>query len=114
MEHRWEARQAVDWETVIKAHDIGLIRGRAVNVSSQGIMLETGRIALARDSVVELTCVERGVSMGPIVRAPAQVVHFRGGRAGLIWVDRSPVRSVPLWPAGRAAERSQPQHRVWG
>lgn len=89
MEHRQDVRTRVAWEVVVTT-GIGLIRTRAKNISRHGIMLGVGRLALTIGKVVELNCIISRARRHHILRAQAQVVHFRNGWAGLMWTGRGP------------------------
>lgn len=89
MEHRQEVRTRVAWEVVVKT-GIGLIHTQAKNISRHGIMLGMGRLALTIGKVVELHCIVSRARRHHILRAQAQVVHFRNGWAGLMWTGRGP------------------------
>lgn len=60
MEQRKSSRQLADMDVVIDYRGLGMIRGRALNISKGGMFVETGRIRLPMHAAVDAALIAVG------------------------------------------------------
>ncbi len=85
VEHRWSARKAVHLEAVIFHRPLGLVRGEVLDVSLEGVRLDTGRFILPEQVSVELTFALPTTDKAQIHQMEAIVVHRHGTHHGLMF-----------------------------
>lgn len=89
LEHRWSERKSMDINAIVFHRPLGLVRAKIVDVSREGVLINTGRISLPPCSIVELTFTLDMDGKTKLHQAEAIVVHQRLGHHGLMFKDFS-------------------------
>src|SRR3569832_1066239 len=89
LEHRWSQRISMDLNAIVFHRPLGLVRAKIMDVSREGVLIDTGRISLTPCSIVELTFTLDMDGKPKLHQAEALVVHLRLGRLGLMFKDFS-------------------------
>src|SRR3569623_2788647 len=89
LEHRWSQRISMDLNAIVFHRPLGLVRAKIVDVSREGVLIDTGRISLPPYSIVELTFPLDMDGKPKLLPPEALVVHQRLGRHGLKFKDFS-------------------------
>ena len=84
MDKRWNIRTPTSLDLVINYPAIGLVRGKATNISSEGMFIETIATALRNFSDIELTMSCPEVSDQPI-QIPATIMHNCSAGIGIMF-----------------------------
>ena len=87
LEHRCSERRVLTLNVVLNHRGIGLVRGRTCDICMGGMFVETGRIRLSLNALVEATLLFPEQGATHIHRAEAMVVHHKGSGAGLMFHD---------------------------
>ena len=88
MNKRWNSRKPVQLDLVINYPAIGLLRGKATNISHDGMFIETAASSLSHYSDIEITLNLPTVSDNPI-QIPAIVIHNSGKGIGIMFRNSS-------------------------
>lgn len=84
MNKRWNDRKPVSLELVINYPALGLLRGKAVNISHDGMFIETVATSLCNHANIELT-----LNLPDSTDAPAQIqaiiIHSRNNGIGIMF-----------------------------
>lgn len=84
MNKRWNKRKPASIELVISYPAFGLIRGRAVNISHDGLFIETAAISLCNYANIELTLSLPELSEAP-VNIQATIIHNNDKGIGVMF-----------------------------
>ncbi len=84
MNKRWNSRKPVDINLVINYPAIGLLRGKATNISHDGMFIETVAASLSHYSDIEITLKIPAISDTPI-QIPAIIIHNSGKGFGVMF-----------------------------
>ncbi len=84
MNKRWNSRKPVQLDLVINYPAIGLLRGKASNISHDGMFIETAVASLSHYSDIEITLNMPSLSEFPI-QIPAIVIHNSGKGIGIMF-----------------------------
>lgn len=85
MDQRWSTRIPIDLDVLLDYPSLGLIRGRARDISLEGMFIETGQIALAADEALAVAFVlDSGQHKKPY-NLKAKVVHTANRGAGVVF-----------------------------
>ncbi len=84
MNKRWNSRKSVDINLVINYPAIGLLRGKATNISHDGMFIETVVASLSHYSDIEITLNVPALSDTPI-QIPAIIIHNSGKGFGVMF-----------------------------
>lgn len=87
MNKRWNSRKPVSLGLVINYPALGLLRGKAINISQDGMFIETVAISLSRYSEIELTLNLPELSDRPI-QIPATIIHSSEKGIGIMFTDQ--------------------------
>lgn len=88
MNKRWNNRKPVELDLVINYPAIGLLRGKATNISYEGMFIETAVASLSYYSDIEITLNLPSLSETP-VQIPAIVIHNSGKGIGIMFRNYS-------------------------
>jgi len=81
MEKRWSRRTPINLDVALRYDGLGMLRGRARDLSLEGMFIDTGRVALPDYAVVEINF---AVSEGETRRVHAvHAVVVRTSRGGV-------------------------------
>lgn len=96
MEHRRGQRLPCDISAVVAYRSLGLVSGKARNISTDGMYLESGPIVVPKNSLVSVHFRLNGRSARDRFETDAMVVWVGAGGMGLMFSDPSPdlVRAV--------------------
>ena len=89
LEHRWSQRKSMNINAIVFHRPLGLVRAKIVDVSREGVLIDTGRISLSPSSIVELTFTLDIDGKPKLHQAEAIVAHQRLGHHGLLFKDFS-------------------------
>ncbi|MEK7323325.1 MAG: PilZ domain-containing protein [Pseudomonadota bacterium] len=92
LEHRWNQRKPVQVQAIILYPPLGLLRGRVLNVSADGALIDTGCITLPPHALVNLTFALAIDGKQRLYQMAAMVMHqggnrFHGNRHGMLFKD---------------------------
>lgn len=92
LEHRWNQRKPVQVQAIILHRPLGLLRGRVLNVSVDGALVDTGCIILPPQALVDITFALVIDDKQRLYQIEAMVVHqggnrHTGNRHGLLFKD---------------------------
>lgn len=87
MENRWNERHLIKINVVIYYGPLGLIRGTARDISSQGMFIESGRIILSSDELIQVSFQYPDLDEDKDFSIPAHVVHSSRRGAGLKFLN---------------------------
>ena len=87
MENRWSYRTPLQLGVLIHYGPLGLIRGVSENVSAEGMFVNTGRIALSDDELVEVTFSYPNSTEGRTFSISANIVHTSEEGTGLQFIN---------------------------
>jgi len=87
MENRWNKRQLIRLNVMIYYGPLGLISGISRDLSSTGMFVETGRIVLASDEIIDLSFHYSDGIEDKYYSIPANVVHSSSKGAGLQFLN---------------------------
>ena len=100
MENRWNERQLIRLNVMIYYGPLGLIRGTARDISSHGMFIESGRIILSNEELIQISFQYPDHNENKSFSIPAHVVHSNKRGAGLKFLnyvftppDQKPVKS---------------------
>lgn len=86
MNKRWNDRKPTSLELVINYPALGLLRGRATNISFDGMFIETAAISLCNYANIEVT-----LALADHVDAPIQfqavIIHSSNNGIGIMFKD---------------------------
>jgi hypothetical protein len=85
MEHRWSIRKPVSFEVQVSHKCHPVVRGRATNMSMEGLFIETGIVILPVGSYIEVEFALMTGEEGERIRMPAVVVHRTGNGCGIVF-----------------------------
>ncbi len=88
MNKRWNSRKPVQLDLVINYPAIGLLRGKATNISHDGMFIETAVASLSHYSDIEITLNLPSLSKTPI-QIPAIVIHNSGKGIGIMFTNHA-------------------------
>ena len=74
MNKRWNDRKPSSFDLVISYPAFGLLRGKAINISHNGMFIETAAISLCNYAEIELTLSLPELSKSPI-NIQATIIH---------------------------------------
>jgi len=83
MENRWNQRHLIKINVMIYYGPLGLIRGVARDISSQGMFVESGRIILANEELIQVSFQYPDLYDEKSFSIPAHVIHSNQKGAGL-------------------------------
>ena len=86
MNKRWNDRKPASLNLVINYPALGLLRGKAVNISHDGMFIETAAISLCNHSTIELTLILPELSETPI-QIQAIIIHNNDNGIGIMFQD---------------------------
>ena len=86
MEHRFSPRKDMDSPVMIYQNQIGFISAAVKNVSTNGMLVDTGRYALTKGTVVELAGAASWRLESKMGLPKALVVHSNDGQTGLMLI----------------------------
>lgn len=84
MNKRWNNRKPSSVNLVISYPAIGLLRGKAVNISHDGMFIETAATSLCNFSNIELTLSLPEISKSPI-SIQATIIHNNNSGIGVMF-----------------------------
>ena len=84
MNKRWNDRKPSSVDLVISYPAFGLLRGKAVNISHNGMFIETAAISLCNYSNIELTLILPELSESPI-SIQATIIHNSDNGIGIMF-----------------------------
>lgn len=90
MEHRWNARQAVDCDVVIYHQNLPVARCSTINLSPQGVLLAPTALDVKLNSPVDVEFNVAGRQVSKRYRLPAQVVHHSAEGTGCMFRANQP------------------------
>lgn len=90
MEHRWNARQAVDCDVVIYHQNLPVARCSTINLSPQGVLLTPTALEVELNSPVDVEFNITGKPTSKRYRLPAQVVHHSADGTGCMFRASQP------------------------
>src|SRR3569833_1689855 len=82
LEHRWSQRISMDLNAIGFHRPLGLVRAKIVDVSREGVLIDTGRISLPPYSIVELTFTLDMDGKPKLLQPEALKKHQHLGRRG--------------------------------
>lgn len=86
MNKRWNERKAVSLELVINYPALGLLRGKATNISYDGMFIKTAAISLCNYANIEITLNLPELSAVP-VQFQAIIIHSSDEGIGIMFKD---------------------------
>jgi len=89
MENRWSQRTPVQFDLIIYYGPLGLIRAKSMDMSKNGMFIETGRITLSPDEKIELTFNYPPITADQTYQMTANVIHSGELGSGIEFVDYS-------------------------
>ncbi len=90
MEHRYSLRRPMKVDIVMNYRRLGLVRGRSCNVGMGGMYVETGRIQIPVNAMVDVSVLLDTVDGACAFQTEAIVVHMSEGGVGLMFSDLRP------------------------
>ncbi len=92
LEHRWHQRKPVQVQAIILHRPLGLLRGKVLNLSVDGALIDTGCITLPPQALVDITFAIGIHGKQRLYQTEALVVHhsdnrLTGNRHGLLFKD---------------------------
>src|SRR3569832_762712 len=87
LEHRWNRRRTVHLNAVIFYRPLGRLRAKVLDGSLEGAFVETGRILLPPQALVEITFALEMVGKPLIHQTEALIVHQQPHGCGLLFKD---------------------------
>lgn len=84
MNKRWNNRKPSSVDLVISYPALGLLRGKAVNMSHSGMFIETAATSLCNYSTIELSLVLPELSKSPI-SIQATIIHSNARGIGIMF-----------------------------
>lgn len=87
LEHRWHPRKPVYLNAVIFHRPLGLLRAKLLDLSLEGARVDTGRIVLPPQALVELTFILEIGASRKVYQMEAVVVHCQRTSSGLMFKD---------------------------
>jgi hypothetical protein len=90
MEHRRGQRLPCDISAVVAYRSLGLVSGKARNISADGMYLDSGPIVVPKNSLVSVHFRLDGLDGRDRFEADAMVVWVGAGGMGLMFNDPSP------------------------
>jgi hypothetical protein len=86
MEHRWHPRDEIDSPVMVYQKEVGLIKATVRNISADGMLVDMGRFAMAKGTMVALAGAAISRFQGPLLQLRALIIHGNDGLAGLMFV----------------------------
>jgi len=100
MENRWNQRHLITFNVMIYYGPLGLIRGVAKDISSQGMFVESGRIILSNEELIQVSFQYPDIYDEKNFSIPAYVIHSNQKGAGLKFLN------YVFTPPDRASEKN--------
>ncbi len=85
MEHRCSLRKPLSMEVVLNYRSLGLVRGRTRNAGMGGMYIETGRIQLPVNAILDLSVILDTTRGARAFQAEAIVVHSDNEGVGIMF-----------------------------
>jgi Tfp pilus assembly protein PilZ len=107
MNKRWNVRKPSSVDLVISYPAFGLLRGKAVNISHNGMFIETAAMSLCNNSKIELTLSLPELSKSPI-NIKAKIVHNNNKGIGVMFrnkEDHNIVNSIQQYVTSAQAQQ---------
>jgi hypothetical protein len=92
MEHRAKTRKEINYPILIHHNPTGFINALIMNVSADGMLVDTGQFSLPKGAVVELAGTGSWLLESKMGLPKAIITHAKNGQAGLMLL--SSVRKV--------------------
>ena len=89
MENRWSQRTPMQLDLVVHYGPLGLIRARSKDISSTGMFIDTGRIILSPDEIIEVTFSYPSSINGITYSMSANIVHSSEHGSGIKLINCS-------------------------
>ena len=86
MEHRWHPREEIDSPVMVYQKKIGMIKAVVRNISVDGMLVDLGRFAMAKGTVVALAGATVSGLQGQLLQLRALIIHSNDSLAGLMFV----------------------------
>lgn len=86
MERRWHPRKEIDSRVMVYREGLGNFMAAVKNISADGMLVDTGRYALAKGVIVELADAALNGLQSSLLRLRALIVHADDRAAGLMFV----------------------------
>lgn len=90
MEHRCSLRRPMKVDIVLNYRSLGLVRGRSRDVGMGGMFVETGRIQIPVNAMVDVSVMLDTADGACAFHAEAIVVHTNKGGIGMMFSDLKP------------------------
>ena len=87
MDNRWNERQIIHLYVMIYFGPLGLIKGVAKDISCSGMFVESGRIILSNDEVIQVSFQYPSADGDKSFTIPAHVIHSNKHGAGLQFLN---------------------------
>jgi hypothetical protein len=86
MEHRWYPRLDIDAPLMVYQKEIGMIKAAVKNISADGMLVDMGRFAMAKGTVVALAGATMSRFQVQLQQLRALIIHSNDSLAGLMFV----------------------------
>ncbi len=87
MNKRWNDRKPSSVDLVINYPALGLLRGKAVNISHDGMFIETAALSLCNYTTIEINLSLPELSMSPI-SLQATIIHNTDKGIGVMFTNK--------------------------
>ncbi|MEW7980313.1 MAG: PilZ domain-containing protein [Candidatus Sedimenticola endophacoides] len=87
IEHRRSARKPISMDVVVSCRNLGLVKGQTLDVGLGGMFVETGRVRLPVNTMINVSVLIEGAHGVSPFKTGAMVVHRRNGGAGVMFID---------------------------
>lgn len=82
-------RLPINEDVVLMCHELGIVKGRALDLSRTGAFVQTGRISVFDDATIGVCFVLEIESNRALVKIEAKVVRTTDDGIGLLFTDTS-------------------------
>ncbi len=96
MEHRWHTRWPVNFDVMLYQHDLPVVRCRASNLSSNGMLVHNDSQSLHLDTPVELEFEYQAHEELRRCRFAASIIHQSDQGIGLMFLEEDQHRALAV------------------